>query len=84
MVVCGHVLGVRNQTNRNAAGRPVHEILVDYQGLKNGGNGWLRLMRFSPARNKIHFETYSPLLDQYNRDSKHTFSLDYEMKPVRK
>ena len=84
MVVCGHVIGTRNQVTINNFGRPVHEILVDYQGLENGGNGWLRTMRFSPRENKIHLETYSPLLEKFNRGAEHEFSLDYEMKKARK
>ena len=81
-VVSGHVLGVGMQTSTNDAGRPVHEMLVDYQGLPNGGNGWLRTLRFVPAENKIYVSAYSPLLDEYNEKPAHTFTLDYQMKPV--
>ncbi len=79
MVVCGHVGGVRHQTAVNNAGRKVHEILCDYQSLPNGGDGWLLTLRFVPAENKIHAVAYSPLLDQYNRDPEHTYTLDYDM-----
>jgi len=79
MVLSGHVLGVGYQSSLNDAGRPVHEILVDYQGLPNGGSGWLRTLRFVPAENKIYVQTYSPWLDKYNQDPKETFTLDYQM-----
>ena len=79
MVVSGHVLGVGTQTSKNDAGRPVHEMLVDYQGLPNGGDGWLKTLRFVPAENKIRVEAYSPLLKKYNKDPAHTFTLDYRM-----
>ncbi len=86
MVVCGHVVGIRHQTSTNDAGRPVHEILADYQGLPNGGDGWLVTMRFVPPENKIHVRTYSPKLDRFNDDPHYSYPLDYEMvaKPAKK
>ena len=77
------MLGVATQTSTNDAGRPVHEMLVDYQGLPNGGDGWLRTLRFVPAENKIYVTAYSPLLDEYMKNPPHTFTLDYQMKPAR-
>ena len=83
LVVSGHVLGVGLQTSINDAGGKVLEMLTDYQGLPNGGDGWLRSLHFVPAENKIHVKTYSPLLNQHNTDAKETFSLDYEMTAVK-
>ena len=82
LVVSGHVLGVGLQTSVNDAGNKVLELLTDYQGLPNGGDGWLRSLKFVPDENKIHVRTYSPLFNRDNRDPKHTFSLDYEMTTV--
>ena len=79
LVVSGHVLGVGLQTSTNDAGGKVLEMLTDYQGLPNGGDGWLRSLQFVPAENKIHVKTYSPVLNRHNTDAKETFSLDYEM-----
>ena len=79
LVVSGHVLGVGLQTSVNDAGGNVLEMLTDYQGLPNGGDGWLRSLKFVPSENKIYVETYSPLLDKQNKDAKETFSLDYDM-----
>ncbi|MDG1897694.1 MAG: metallophosphoesterase [Fuerstiella sp.] len=79
LVVSGHVLGVGLQTSINDAGGKVLEMLTDYQGLPNGGDGWLRSLQFVPAENKIHVKTYSPVLNKHNGDAKETFSLDYEM-----
>ena len=79
LVVSGHVLGVGLQTSTNDAGGKVLEMLTDYQGLPNGGDGWLRSLQFVPAENKIHVKTYSPLLDQYNENPKESFSLDYNL-----
>jgi hypothetical protein len=41
----------------------VDAMLSDYQFMANGGDGWLRVMTFSPARNKIFVRTYSPARD---------------------
>ncbi len=79
LVVSGHVLGVGFQTSTNDAGGKVLEMLTDYQGLPNGGDGWLRTLEFLPSENKIHVKTYSPLLDKHNKSEKETFSIDYEM-----
>lgn len=79
LVSSGHVLGVGRQVTANDAGLPVHETLVDYQGLANGGDGWLRIMRFVPDENKIEIRAYSPTLDKTMEDDGHTFTLDYPM-----
>ena len=79
LVVSGHVLGVGLQTSINDAGGKVLEMLTDYQGLPNGGDGWLRSLKFVPSENKIHVRTYSPLLDKENEAANQTFSLDYPM-----
>ena len=63
----------------NEHGLPVHHILANYQGYPEGGNGWLRLLRFSPTRDQIYVEAYSPTLDRWDRGPKHSFALDYEM-----
>jgi len=79
LVVSGHVLGVGLQTSTNDAGGKVLEMLTDYQGLPNGGDGWLRTLKFLPSENRIQVITYSPLLDKYNKDTKEAFSIDYQM-----
>ncbi len=81
LVTSGHVLGVGRQVSTNDAGKPVHETLVDYQGLSNGGDGWLRIMRFVPDENRIEIRAYSPLLKQAMEDEGHTFNLPYDMTP---
>lgn len=79
MVLSGHVLGVAHQTSLNDAGGRVHEILCDYQGLPNGGDGWLQTLCFVPAADRIHVRAYSPLLDEYNDAPEHSYTLDYDM-----
>jgi hypothetical protein len=77
-VLCGHMHGEAKRTDV-VNGREVHQILADYQSGPNGGNGYLRIMRFVPAEDKVYVETYSPYLDQYQTDSDSQFSLDVPM-----
>jgi hypothetical protein len=79
LVVCGHVLGVHHQISTNDTGKPVIELLCDYQGEANGGDGWLQTMRFVPVENKIHVKAYSPTLDAHREEAPHSYSLDYAM-----
>ncbi|MBF4995381.1 lamin tail domain-containing protein [Arthrobacter gandavensis] len=48
------------------ADRKVQQILFDYQGLPEGGQGFLRLLHFDNAAGNVTARTYSPSLDQYN------------------
>ncbi|HET9681388.1 MAG TPA: LamG-like jellyroll fold domain-containing protein, partial [Candidatus Limnocylindrales bacterium] len=80
LMLCGHVPGEgRRQDTFN--GNTIHTLLADYQSRTNGGNGWLRILQFSPANNVIRVRTYSPLLDQYeaDADSSSQFTLTYPM-----
>ena len=79
MVVSGHVDGVVNQSSVNDFGGKVVEILANYQCLDNGGDGWLRTLRFVPSENKIYCEAYSPVLKQYKKDLGESFVLDFDM-----
>jgi concanavalin A-like lectin/glucanase superfamily protein/slime mold repeat-containing protein len=68
-------------------GHTIHTLKSDYQTRPNGGNGWLRILTFSPAGGTIHVETYSPTLGQFiNTHADNTagtaqndFVLPYEM-----
>lgn len=48
--------------------RTVHSMLFDYQGLPEGGQGFLRLLHFDNETGQMLVRTYSPSLDQYNSD----------------
>lgn len=60
--------GEYHQVSMNDADRPVIEVLSDYQDYPNGGDGWLRLMNFDIPNNQIKFETFSPVLGQYQTE----------------
>ena len=69
MVQCGHVDAELRQVSKNAAGLPVHELLVDFQTSEaKGGNGWLRLLKFNLTQNTIGVRTYSPYLKKYRKN----------------
>ena len=78
LMLCGHVLGeaLRQDTYK---GNVVHSLLSDYQGRKNGGDGWLRIMKFSPQKNKIQISAFSPTLEKNEIDSDSQFALEYPM-----
>jgi hypothetical protein len=77
-VLSGHVAGECARTDI-VNGREVHQLLADYQGELNGGNGWLRIMRFVPAEDKVYVQTYSPYLNQYQTDANSQFTLNFPM-----
>ena len=78
LMMAGHVPGEgRRQDTFN--GNTVNTVMSDYQSRTNGGNGWTRIMTFSPANNTIQVETYSPWLSQFENDADSQFSLGYTM-----
>ncbi|MBN2292396.1 MAG: metallophosphoesterase [Pirellulales bacterium] len=86
MVTSGHISGWNHQISTNDNGRPVIEILSDYQwepdGLTHpplGGDGWLNIMKFVPREDKIYFKSYSPYLNKWRRTELHEYTLHYEM-----
>jgi hypothetical protein len=79
IVLCGHALGEALRTDSNQEGKSVYQMLADYQGRTNGGNGWLRILTFKPSEDKIYVQTYSPYLDEYETDTNSQFTLDYDM-----
>lgn len=78
LMLAGHVPGEgRRQDTFN--GRTVYTLMSDYQSRTNGGNGWLRILEFSPANNQIRVKTYSPWLNQNESDADSEFTLAYDM-----
>jgi hypothetical protein len=77
LLLCGHMNG-EGRRQDVFEGRTVHSMLTDYQLYANGGSGWLRILEFAPAANKVRARTYSPWLDQWSAgaDSSSQFTLD--------
>ena len=73
--------GEWHQVSTNDAGSKVYEMLANYQGYPNGGDGWLREIRFLPGGgagglDRIQVQTYSPVLEAYQTDSRSAFRFD--------
>ena len=81
LMLGGHVPGVSRRTDIGTYGNPIYSLLADFQDESNGGDGWLRSLRFLTGDNKIYVTTYSPTLNQIKpqSDAGNTFSLDYMM-----
>lgn len=80
LLLCGHVHTEAQRTDVYE-GRVIYTLLADYQDEPNGGDGWLRILRFSPRDNVIRVTTYSPTLDRYQTDANSQFTLPYDMSP---
>ena len=88
LMLCGHQHGeaMRREVYN---GNTINIMLANYQDLPNGGNGWLRIMEFSPENDEITVTTYSPSLNQYGADTamgedttSEVFTISYNMNVV--
>lgn len=64
LVVSGHICYTGRLDSRGKHGNVVHQMVVDYQSGKDGGQGFLRLLQIHPDGIKVSVADYSPLLDQ--------------------
>ena len=78
LVLCGHNHGEARRSD-TVNGFVVPQLLADYQSRTNGGNGFLRILKFSPSQDKIYVTTFSPYLNSYENDANSQFTLDYDM-----
>jgi hypothetical protein len=79
LMLAGHIHGEGRRQDTAINGNVVNTLLSDYQDYPNGGDGYLRIMTFSPANNTIQVETYSPVLDYFETDDSSEFTLNYDM-----
>ena len=77
-MLSGHVHAESRRTDI-VNGRPVFQMLADYQDRASGGEGWLRILRFVPAESKVYVQTYSPWLNRFEGDADSEFTLDFPM-----
>ena len=73
MVLCGHMHGTFHDTDNDLDGKPVYEMLADYQSEGQGGDGYMRLITFDPDSSTIHVKSYSPVKDLYKTDAGNQF-----------
>lgn len=64
MVISGHVGITAHLESTGEHGNIVHQLVVDYQNVENGGNGWLRLLQFHADGQTVTVRDYSPLLNE--------------------
>ena len=79
LMLCGHMHG-ENRRTETYNDHTVNILLADYQTYPKGGDGYLRIMTFSPATNQIKVKTYSPYLNGYETGTNSQFNLTYDMK----
>jgi uncharacterized repeat protein (TIGR02543 family) len=83
LMLCGHMHhptdGAAMRVETGESGNTVYILQSDYQDYPYGGNGYLRIMRFSPAEDQIHVQTYSPYRSTYLTDEDNEFDLPYSM-----
>ena len=79
LVVNGHSPGEAHRVVTNDAGLPVVEMVVDYQSRTNGGDGFLRLMEFDPATDRVNVKSYSPTLNRFETDANSQFSFALDL-----
>ena len=79
VVVSGHITNQFNarRSDVGAAGNFIHQIFANWQTWSNGGNGYLRIMQFSPSNNTIDVKTYSPYTGLNLTDSGNQFTLKW-------
>ena len=72
-IVAGHARGEHTRIDSG-----IYTMRADYQYRDNGGNGWLRLLTFRPEEGVLEVQTYSPLLDEWERDEDSEFWIDMD------
>lgn len=79
LTLAGHynTLPGEGQRASTVSGNTFQGLMSDYQDQPNGGNGWLRIMTFSPANSTISVQTYSPVLNQNMTDVASQFTLPW-------
>jgi len=75
-VFSGHSKGPGKLISKGNHGNLIFQLGANYQWEENGGNGYLRLMKFYPQENKVTVKTYSPLLDHFRTDWENQFLID--------
>ncbi|MDR1337046.1 MAG: metallophosphoesterase [Tannerella sp.] len=91
LVLCGHISVEGYRTDRNAAGKTVHQMLFDTQTVGgghygNGGDGWLRILEFLPDGETVVVKTFSPLfaispttqVHAWKKDAGNAFTLKFD------
>ena len=74
LILCGHIGGEAQRTD-TVNGNLIHTLMADFQTRLNGGTGWMNILQFVPAENRLKVKTYSPLYDIYETDQNSEYQL---------
>lgn len=76
LVFSGHVAtgGIGYLASAGDHGNTVHQLMVDYESMKGGGGGYLRLVEFLPDEKTVQVKGYSPALKQHLTDAGNQFA----------
>jgi len=78
LMTCGHNLGESRRTD-TFEGHTIHTMFANWQHLQEGGQGRLRVWRFSPTAGTLSVRTYSPSLDEEYTSDQSRFTLPFDM-----
>jgi hypothetical protein len=85
LMTSGHIKEFRARRTDEHMGRKIHSMLADYQDLIvkaddcAGGCGYMRIWRFSPMKNQLKVETYSPSLKKSMTGPEEQFTLTVDL-----
>jgi len=79
LVLCGHMHGQTRRTD-TVGNREVPQLLANFQRDGNGGNGYLRILRFIPGADTVEVRTYSPWLDNFLTGPESQFTMDFPLR----
>ncbi|MEN9572716.1 MAG: hypothetical protein RL514_571 [Verrucomicrobiota bacterium] len=82
LVVSGHVCITGRLESQGKHGNSVHQMVVDYQTQKDGGQGYLRLLQFHPDGKRVSVADYSPLLDKVSEAKNTSYEFTIAPAPV--
>jgi hypothetical protein len=79
VVLNGHITNKfsARRSDIGVNGNFVHQIFANWQDWTNGGNGYLRIMRFSPSNNSIQVQSFSPYTGLFLTDAANQFTLKW-------
>ena len=83
LILAGHMHttsdGAAYLAGTGTDGHTIHVVMQDYQDFPYGGNGYLRIYRFSPADDMVYMTTYSPTADAFITTQPDRMNLLYDM-----
>ena len=82
IVISGHVStgGLGYLASEADHGNVVHQMMVDYEKMRGGGQAYMRLLEFLPDGKTVQVRTYSPALKQTRRSKLEEFT--FTLKPA--